>query len=69
MRIGDHDHKVTLLDDGTLDTVVRVDGREFRFSQEYAADYREKDGTMTAAGLARMLEDSHDVACWNEEDA
>ena len=32
-RHEDHRHDVTLLDDGTMDTVIQVDGQEFRFSE------------------------------------
>lgn len=40
-------HDVTLLDDGTLDTVVEVDGTEIRFSE---ADRRE-DGSVETRWL------------------
>lgn len=38
----------TLLDDGTMDTVVQVDatGEEIRFSGETAADYRDESGAL-----------------------
>lgn len=56
MRIkhGDHQHEVWLGDDGTLDTVIDVDGIEVRFSGEYASTYRRKDGSMTARGLREL---------------
>ena len=37
---------VELIDDGTLDTVLKLDDREFRFSQDHVADYRSKDGEL-----------------------
>ncbi len=34
-------HEVTLIDDGTLDTVVSVNGREYRYN--WAGSYPESD--------------------------
>jgi len=45
---GNHSHEVSLLDDGTLDTCISVDGREARFSE---AD-RHQDGRVKAVWLA-----------------
>lgn len=37
----------TLIDDGTLDTVIRwPDGEEWRYSQELASEYRNEDGAL-----------------------
>lgn len=33
-----------LVDDGTLDTVISIDGTEHRFDTEYASHYRDADG-------------------------
>ena len=44
----------TLGDDGTLDTLVYIDGMEHTVSQEAAAEYRTKDGGFTRAGFKRM---------------
>jgi|OpeIllAssembly_1097287.scaffolds.fasta_scaffold00035_21 hypothetical protein len=52
---------VVLLDDGSLDTVIGVwcevhqTHHEWRFSQEYAADYRD---AMGALDLPRFFEDA-----------
>jgi len=42
---------VNLVDDGTLDTVIEIGGREFRFDQEFASSCRNKEGAMTIRGL------------------
>ena len=34
--------------------MIDIGGREFRFSQECAASYREDDGSMTAEGLKTL---------------
>jgi hypothetical protein len=54
-------HNVELLDDGTLDTVISVDGHEVRFSQEHAADFRDQDGVMTDSGLIELARDALDL--------
>lgn len=50
---GQH-HTVNLVDDGTMDTVIEIGGREFRFDCEHASGYRMEDGAMTARGLADL---------------
>ena len=47
-------HEVYLEDDGTMDTVISVDGKENRFDSEYAAEYRNESGDMTKAGLRSL---------------
>lgn len=50
---------VDLVDDGSLDTVLRIDcDVEFRYSTDFAASYRDEDGTLD---LDEMVED-----CWDE---
>ena len=44
-----------LVDDGTLDTVVSVNGREYRFDSEGVA--RTLDGTIPARELRRLFEE------------
>ena len=34
----EHEYEVILIDDGTLDTVVSVDGREYRYTWDPSAD-------------------------------
>lgn len=46
--------EVFLRDDGTLDTVITVNGMEVRYDGEYASAYRAKDGSMTAKGLRTL---------------
>jgi len=36
----------TLVDDGTMDTVVSVRGVEYRYSAEFAAEYRDDSGML-----------------------
>ncbi len=50
-----------LEDDGTLDTVVSVNGREFRYDCEFAADYRDDDGVMTDDGFYQLACDAIDA--------
>jgi hypothetical protein len=40
-------YNVFLLDNGTLETVISVDGYEVTFSQEYASDFRDAEGCFT----------------------
>ncbi len=47
-------HNVLLVDDGTLDTVLEVDGRMVRYNGEFAASYRDKEGRMTRRGLRAL---------------
>ena len=46
-----------LVDDGTMDTVISVDGQEHRFSQDYAAEYRDDFGALTEDGFYDLCED------------
>jgi len=36
----------TLVDDGTMDTVISVRGVEYRYSTEFAAEYRDDSGML-----------------------
>ena len=48
-------HEVYLVDDGTMDTVISVDGEQHRFDGEYASQFRNKQtGAMTAKGLRAL---------------
>ena len=45
-------HEVYLCDDGTMDTVIKVDGEVHRFDSEYASHvYRRRNGELTKRGL------------------
>lgn len=52
--------EVHLVDDGTLDTVLELNGREVRYDQEYAALFREKDGTLSNDGMRRLAVEALD---------
>lgn len=59
---------VSLGDDGTLDTVICVEhelygNQEIRYSQEFAADYRNDDGSMTDDGFVELAYDAVDAYC------
>jgi len=59
----DYDGKVydvRLVDDGTMDTVISIDGKEHRFETEYAAHYRTAEGAMTEEGLKALAKDAID---------
>lgn len=47
---------IGLVDDGTLDTVVSVNGTELRYSQEFAADFRDETGAITRRGWLELRE-------------
>jgi hypothetical protein len=65
MRVkhGDHEHEVFLSDDGTLDTVIAVDGREVRYSE---AD-RSGDGSVKGAWLREAAIEACDDGLLEEE--
>ena len=44
-----------LIDDGTLDTVIEIDGTEHRFDGEFANQYRDKNGTMMEEGFIELV--------------
>ena len=56
-------YEVYLLDDGTMDTVIEIDGIEHRFDSEYASFYRAKMGEMTIDGLEMLAKE-----CIDEDD-
>lgn len=63
-------HKVFLRDEGTMDTVLTVDGCRHSFSQEYAADMRDETGALTDAGFKELADDAlddHLTSCIEEE--
>lgn len=63
-------HRVRLIDDGTLDTVLSVDGCQHRYSQDFAEEFRDPcDGHMTEDGFFALAEtaiDEHRRACAQE---
>lgn len=59
------DYECGLVDDGTMDTVISIDGQEYRFSADYAAPHRDAMGSMTTDGfyvLAYEAIDLHETA-------
>ena len=66
--IGGKEYDVRLLDDGTLDTVISVNGQECRYSQEFASIYRDSDGVMTKQGLMDLAIDAINCGLVDEED-
>ena len=54
-------HEVLLVDDGTLDTVISVDGEQYRYDAEYAAMFRDGDGTLTEEGFIELAKESIEV--------
>jgi len=55
-----------LVDDGTLDTVISVDGNNVRFDAEYASQYRTTSGKLTENGFIELareaIEHHEDIA-------
>jgi hypothetical protein len=51
-------YEIELIDDGTLDTVISINEKEFRFSSEYAEIYRTEEGYMTEEGLRELAEET-----------
>lgn len=51
---------VFLGDDGTLDTVITVNGKDVRFDGEYASQFRKQDGSMTERGLRQLAKEAID---------
>jgi hypothetical protein len=54
-------------DDGTLDTVIIVNGHEFRFDAEYAAYFRNSHGAMTKKGFKELCHECIDDLWQYEE--
>lgn len=60
IRYGHQFWEVSLLDDGTLDTVIEVHdpktghSAEVRFDGEYVAYWRRRDGSLTERGLREL---------------
>lgn len=61
MKITDHENNtfdVYLVDDGTLDTVIDISGREFRFVAEFASYWRDEEGALSEEGLGQLALDA-----------
>ena len=53
-EIPEMEYECNLLDDGSMDTVIEIDGIEHRFDSEYASSYRDEMGVMTESGLKEL---------------
>lgn len=61
---------VYLEDDGTMDTVISINGKEFRFDAEFASMFRDPDtGAMTEEGLEELALDALSTMESDEWDA
>ena len=50
---------VELIDEGTLDTVLQVNGvHRVSFGQEYAAEFRDNVGALTEAGFESLAQEA-----------
>jgi hypothetical protein len=49
---------VHLVDDGTMDTVIDIEGREFRFDPEFASYWRDEEGALSEEGLKELALDA-----------
>ncbi|MHA2265468.1 MAG: hypothetical protein ACXAEN_24020, partial [Candidatus Thorarchaeota archaeon] len=63
MKITDHENNtfdVYLVDDesGSMDTVIDISGREFRFNTEFASHWRDESGELTEEGLKELALDA-----------
>ena len=55
------EYDVYLEDDCTMDTVISVNGKEFRYDCEFAADYRNDFGQMESDGFYKLAHDAIDA--------
>lgn len=58
IRVDGHTYDVFLVDDGTMNTVVRVEHREYRYDAEYAAQFRKKNGDFSLRGFRELAKDA-----------
>jgi len=54
IRYDGRQYNVYLEDDGTMDTVISIDGKTHRFDCEYASSFRKRNGEMTKKGLREL---------------
>ncbi len=59
-------HDVYLCDDGTMDTVIEVDGHEVRFDD--CSEHRDADGAMTRRGLRALAIDACESGMVGDDD-
>jgi len=59
VQMGDDRFEVELVDDGTLDTVIAINGQEYRFDQDFASMWRdEATGELSKDGLTELALDA-----------
>jgi|TARA_R100000093_G_scaffold67612_1_gene39047 major membrane immunogen (membrane-anchored lipoprotein) len=58
IKDGKYKYEVYLIDDGSLDTVIEINGKNYRFDSEYVSIYRDKNGVMTEKGLKELAEET-----------
>jgi hypothetical protein len=56
-KIPETTYECNLMDDGSLDTIIEVDGIEHRFDGEYTSFYRDKNGAMTEKGFIELCKE------------
>ena len=54
----DNEFEVYVVDDGTLDTVIDVAGKEIRFDAEFARLWRDEEGNLSEEGLRELALDA-----------
>ncbi len=62
------DHDVHLIDDGTMDTVIMVDGRQHSFSSESVAALRDRRGSLSEDGMVELAEMTIENEPWDMSD-
>lgn len=51
---GGKQYQVTVVDDGTLDTVISVDGTPHRFDAAHVQRYRDEHGFLSELGIQEL---------------
>jgi len=62
MKITDHENNVfdvfLVADDETTDTVIEINGKEFRFDADFASFWRDEEGNLSEEGLKQLALDA-----------
>lgn len=58
----EHEYEPILIDDGTLDTVVSVDGREYRYTWDPSPDEEETYDDFVAWAMRDAVEQHEEVS-------
>ena len=54
IQMGGKRHEVFLVDNGTMDTELSVNGIHVTYDAEFASEYRKADGSFSDAGFRRL---------------